>query len=76
MDFKKKLKQLASENKLVELEAALSGMNVSDFGDILKEMASEDKRIIYYSLVCMLLMKHKTAQLHRLAAELLLLPKL
>jgi hypothetical protein len=74
MELGEKIQSLLFENKLCELEELLINQDVKKFREILIDIAFENESIVIYSLVCMMLIKKESIELHELAADLLVHP--
>ena len=72
--LKQKITEAIRLNDFCELEAALCGVGYEEVRGIFQEIAFDNRDLIPYTCVCMLLIKRETAQLHYLAAEMLALP--
>jgi hypothetical protein len=73
-NLKEQIKSLLKENKLVELEELLSSYSEAEISDPLITASFDTYHIATYSVACMLLMKKQTAEMHWLAAEILIHP--
>ena len=74
MNLEKNIKECLLKNKICKLENMLLQANIKNFKNLLIEIAFETENITIYSIVCMLLIKKETVELHQLAIDLLVHP--
>ena len=74
MNLENEIKDFVSKKKLCELENLLIKIKIDDFRKSLIKITFESESIVSYSLVCMMLMKHESVELHQLAIDLLVHP--
>jgi hypothetical protein len=70
-NLEKQIKSLLKENKLLELEELLSNYSEAEIRDPLLSVSFDTEHTAIYSVVCMMLLKKPAAEMHYLAAEIL-----
>ena len=74
MNLESRIKKLVLENNFSELEKLLGDATVEKIDDILSKIAFDNESVVMYTTACMLLIKKETAELHYIAAQLLMHP--
>ena len=74
MNLNNKIRELITENKFGDLEDLFYKTTPEVFQESLLDITFDNKNLVAYSLICMLLIKNETAQFHCFAAELLIHP--
>ncbi len=74
MNLKNKIEKAIENNDFTTLERLVEKLSFNDLRNNLIEVAFNNKSMVLYSLVCILLTKNETTDLHYLAAEILSLP--
>jgi len=68
------IQKLITTNDFASLEQLSTTMDTEEFEEGLLEATFNNKNLLPYTFICMMLMKKETAELHYLAAEILCLP--
>jgi len=71
MVLKEKIKKLLEDNDFDQLEYLLNNTDLEVWDNVLIDLTFDDKTLISYSLICMMLVRRESPKLHSLASALL-----
>jgi len=74
MSFDKQIRELLEANCFSKIENLILNIPLKDVSRYLINIAFDTESIVTYSIICMMLIKKETSELHNLAATLLAQP--
>ena len=74
MNSKEGLKRAILDNDFSKFESLIKDISKDTLRDVFMEISFDTVSLLSYSIVCMLLIKNETADLHYLASEILFMP--